>query len=64
MFTIKTNFYTSMDVILMQHTVRLQDKSNPTILFDLKGSTKGRRTQLQDRFWRREMDSRGRVLKD
>lgn len=63
-FTIKTNHYASMDVILMQHTVRLQSKFNPTILFDLKGSTKGRMAPQKDRFWRREMNSRGVVLKD
>lgn len=34
------------------------------MIFDLKGSTKGRKTEVSDRFWRRDKDGRGQVLKD
>ena len=62
-FTIKTDFYASVDVILMQNVLQMSD-TNPTMIFDLKGSTKNRLTQVHSRFWRKSKDGRGQVLKD
>jgi len=45
-FTIKTNVFKSVDVIVMQNTVMLGHKKNPAMWFDLKGSTKGRLTKF------------------
>ena len=53
-FTIKTDYFSPLDVIVMQNTVQLTSKENPKMVFDLKGSTVGRLTKLpsnQQRFW-------------
>lgn len=41
-FTIKTNYFTPLDVIIMQNTSRPTNKLHKKMTFDLKGSTKGR----------------------
>ena len=43
LYTIKTNVFKSVDVVVMQNTA-LKNKSNPSMSFDLKGSSKGRYT--------------------
>lgn len=45
-FTIKTNYFTPLDVIIMQNTCRLTSKKNRKMTFDLKGSSKGRYTGI------------------
>ena len=52
-FTIKTNVFKSVDVIVMQNTVMLSNRENLAMWFDLKGSTKGRETKFigKDAFW-------------
>jgi hypothetical protein len=62
-FTIKTDYFTDLDVIVMQNTVRLTNKANQKLVFDLKGSTKGRKTALQQRFWLKELNDKN-CLKD
>lgn len=45
-FTIKTNLFAPMDVIIMQNTANITNKNGPKMTFDLKGSTINRRTRL------------------
>ena len=66
-FTIKTNVFKSVDVIVMQNTVILENKSNPQMWFDLKGSTKGRLTKFSgsDSFWwQKKVMGHKKVMKD
>jgi hypothetical protein len=42
-FTVKTNYFDPLDIIVMQNTVVLEDKKNQKITFDLKGSTVNRK---------------------
>ena len=52
-FTINTNVFKSVDVIVMQNTVQVENKLNPQMKFDLKGSTKGRYEKFarKDNLW-------------
>lgn len=43
-FTIKTNLFASLDVMIMQNTCLLKNKLNNKITFDIKGSTTNRYT--------------------
>lgn len=42
LFTIHTNYFDSVDIIVMQNTAQVLKKENKTYSFDLKGSLKGR----------------------
>jgi 1-phosphatidylinositol-4-phosphate 5-kinase len=56
-FTIETNQYNSIDVYIMQNTVILNDNNNPTMKFDLKGSTAKREVFFSNKdkeWWLRE----------
>jgi len=59
-FTIKTNIFAGMEVMVMQNTVKTQSPSSSKLTFDMKGSTINRYTQLK------EMDfiNQKRVMKD
>ena len=37
-YTIKTNSFASVDILVMQNTMKDLDKNNRSIVFDLKGS--------------------------
>ena len=52
-FTINTDVFKSVDVIVMQNTVQVENKLNPQMKFDLKGSTKGRYEKFdrKDHLW-------------
>ena len=53
-FTIKTNKFNTIHVMIMQSTLQRHNKSLPCLTFDLKGSTIGRRTklaELEQNFW-------------
>lgn len=47
-FTIKTNYFTPLDVIIMENTSKVTDKNNKKMTFDLKGSTQGRLTGIPE----------------
>ena len=47
MFTIKTNYYEKVDIIIMQNTARLFNKHKKLEQFDLKGSLIGRRVKIR-----------------
>jgi len=42
LFTIKTNLFANLDVMIMQNTCLLKNKKNEKMLFDIKGSTTNR----------------------
>ena len=44
LFTINTDVFHGLDVIVMQNTARMQDSANNKVTFDLKGSSVNRRT--------------------
>ena len=53
-YTIKTNVFDPLDIILMQNTSMLQDPHNDRLLFDLKGSSANRKSKLgkkNKQFW-------------
>jgi hypothetical protein len=65
-FSIKTNYFDPIDIIVMQNTSILQNKMNPRVTFDLKGSFIGRKTRFapkEEKFWLQSLNH-GRVLKD
>ena len=43
-YTIRTNIFEDLDVIVMQNTAQLRNGNNFVYQFDLKGSTHGRYT--------------------
>lgn len=66
LFTIKTNRFAPIDVIVMQNTSKLQNKSNPKMLFDFKGSTINRSIKFKEdeqKFWLDELNQK-KVMKD
>lgn len=53
-FTIKTNIFANLDVMIMQNTCLLKNKLNDKMIFDIKGSTTNRKTHLtgkNNKFW-------------
>lgn len=55
LYTIVTNRFGSLDIMLMQNTSQLVDKANHTIKFDLKGSSVKRHVSLppnESMFWK------------
>ena len=52
LFTIKTNRFAPMDLIVMQNTARTKLKNSQTLEFDLKGSTSGRKVKVEHEFWK------------
>ena len=66
LFTIKTNVFGSVSIILMQNTMCMRDTSNKKVTFDLKGSQQGRLVYLGEddqKFWRKSFNHK-KVLKD
>ena len=54
MYTIKTKAFAPVDIIIMQNTVILKNKKTTTMMFDLKGSMKNRKTKFAEseaRWW-------------
>ena len=47
LFTIKTNYFVNVDIMIMQNTGNLFVKNNRTYSFDLKGSLIDRRTNIK-----------------
>ena len=63
LFTIVSNKYDPLDVIIMQNTCQLTSKKAQKMIFDLKGSTYGRLTKVPKQFWNKHKDCK-KVLKD
>lgn len=62
-FTIKTNYFDPLDIIIMQNTSMLQSNEHPKMIFDLKGSTAGRYTPCAPKFWHKNLNH-SKCLKD
>lgn len=58
-YTINTNYYGNVDIIIMQNTANLHNKKKKLYSFDLKGSLVGRRTPCKSR-----KDYKNELLKD
>ena len=57
LYTIKTNKFSPVDIIIMKNTNRRINKKNQTITFDLKGSIKNRIVKFsksENGWWMRE----------
>ena len=55
-FTIKTNIFSTINVLIMQCTLKRHSLKYPCLTFDLKGSRIGRKTKLTEndnKFWMR-----------
>ena len=64
-FTIKTDAFDPMDIMIMQNTTNLINRKNPKMIFDLKGSTIGRKSKLptSEKFWLTTRNQK-KVMKD
>ena len=65
MFTIKSNKFSPVDIILMANTINVLSPTNPKMTFDLKGSRINRMENFEkDQYWWRENFGHKRVMKD
>lgn len=48
LYTIYSKEFVPVHLILMENTIRVENKMNKKVVFDLKGSTKGRYTKLNE----------------
>lgn len=65
-FTIKTDYFDPLDIIVMQNTSQLRNKSNDKLIFDMKGSTIGRKVGFgpsENKFWLKKLNFK-KCLKD
>ena len=62
-FTIESNYFDSLDIMIMQNTCQLEDKDHPKMIFDIKGSTVNRKSQVDPKFWRRDFNWK-KTMKD
>ena len=65
-YTIETNVFETIHILLMQSVLSLQDKTQPNFIFDLKGSKINRRTKICQESKLQAIKTRGhkKVLKD
>ena len=63
-FTLKSQYFSSVDVIIMKSTAYMDVKSNPKMAFDIKGSTKNRCTKIPDKRFMFKSFNQDRILKD
>jgi hypothetical protein len=47
----------------MQNTSQVEGQKNPKMVFDLKGSTVGRKVFLEKKFWEKSFDQK-KIMKD
>ena len=50
-YTIKTNYFDPVDIIVLQNTSNLSSKTNDRLTFDIKGSTINRKVPCEGKFW-------------
>jgi len=62
-YTIKTDIFNNINIVIMQNTIMLQKKNNKKMIFDIKGSTINRKVKLPDKFWRNSPDQK-KVMKE
>ena len=64
-YTVKTDYFDPLDIIVMQNTAVLRNKKNDKLTFDLKGSYVGRKEHFSpdEKFWLKDLNCK-KVLKD
>jgi len=62
-FTIKSQYFDPVDLIIMRNTAYVENQ-NEKMVFDIKGSTKGRLTKLPDKRFSKVNFNQNSVLKD
>ena len=64
-YTIKTDYFDPLDIIIMQNTAVLRNKRNNKLTFDIKGSYVGRKEKFKsdEKFWLKNLNCK-KVLKD
>ena len=50
-YTIKTNVFEPVDILVMQNTAKVESKENEKMTFDLKGSLKNRKVGFEEKWW-------------
>lgn len=63
-FTLKSQYFSSVDVIIMRSTAYMDGKSNQKMVFDIKGSTKNRCTKIPDKRFLFKSFNQDGILKD
>ena len=66
-FTIRTNSFASVDILVMRNSMREMDQTNQSITFDIKGSLQGRIVRFpksEDGWWLRGRVGHKKCLKD
>jgi 1-phosphatidylinositol-4-phosphate 5-kinase len=63
LFTIKSDYYLDVNIIVMQNSVQMLKKDNQRMTFDMKGSSIKRKVPVSSRFWKKCLDYKP-VLKD
>ena len=64
LFTIKTNgTFVPLDIVVMQNTTQYHSPHSFRMSFDLKGSTKDRKTKFEKKFWINQPNTK-KVMKD
>lgn len=66
MFSLKTNVFSQVDLIVMQNTTSTMNNNNPRVIFDLKGSQVSRYVSLPQgemTIWKSSFNQK-KVLKD
>ena len=66
-FTIKTNLFEEINIILMQNSLQMKSQNSQQLTFDLKGSIIGRHTKISPKdhkFWQNNIHGHKRVLKE
>ena len=63
-FTITTDKFNKVDVLVMQNTVQLHGKRNKCMFFDLKGSMTNRKVHFENKWWTQGKYGTKKVMKD
>jgi len=62
-FTIQTDMFDPLNIIIMENTSRDKYKGGNKMIFDIKGSTTNRKVHKGERFWKKKWNY-SKVLKD
>ena len=63
LFTIKTDFFDNLNIVIMQNTKQLKHPTNKNMTFDIKGSTTNRKVKGLSRFVKSNLGCKT-VMKD
>ena len=67
MFTIKTDIFAPIDIIIMQNTIYRKSNEDNLLVFDIKGNTRNRKLGPKDigkkKFWKKKLHHKA-VMRD